>query len=158
MKILKNRNGISYVKTAVWVLILSMVLSIVLAYASMMTVIQMAESNTRRVLDGFVTENSRLIYDTLKNGKDSNCVLDDNFFISEVSDELSLDFVGSFLYCKDDDDNVIYHTTKPSVSAELADSLKLRAAYTIILPVTFAGKMITHLEIPQKVTAYYNLK
>lgn len=158
MKQLHNRKGISYVKTAVWVLILSMILSIILTYASMMTLIQTAEYNTRRVLDGFVTQNSRLIYDALKNGQESNCVLNDNFFVSAILDELSLDLNESSLYCKDDEGHIIYQTSLPVISYEWDNTLKLGAAYTIILPVTFAGKTVTQLKIPQKVTAYYNLK
>ena len=153
-----NKKGISYVKTAVWTLILCMILSLILTYASLMTLIQTAESNTQRVLDGFVTENSKLIYDSLKNGSDFTENLNKNFYISAISAELAMDISGNVLYYKDEDGHVLYRISNPNVAYEWENTLMLRATYDILLPVTFAGKTVTTLRIPQKVVSYYNLK
>ncbi|MDD4492848.1 MAG: hypothetical protein PHV32_00615 [Eubacteriales bacterium] len=153
-----NKKGISYVKTAVWVLIICMILSLVLTYASLMTLIQTAESNTQRVLDGFVTHNSKLIYESLKNGSDFTESLNKSFYVSTVSDELSMDFSGNMLYYINEQGVVIYRIANPNVAYEWEDTLKLRATYDILLPVTFAGQTVAILRIPQKVVSYYNLK
>lgn len=153
-----NKKGISYVKTAVWVLIICMILSLVLTYASLMTLIQTAESNTQRVLDGFVTQNSKLIYESLKNGSDFTESLNKSFYVSTVSDELSMDFSGNMLYYINEQGVVIYRIANPNVAYEWEDTLKLRATYDILLPVTFAGQTVATLRIPQKVVSYYNLK
>jgi len=153
-----NIKGISYVKTAVWILIFSMILSLVLTYASLMTLIQTAESNTQRVLDGFVTENSKLIYDSLKNGSDFTESLNKSFYISAVSDELSMDKSGNMLYYMNEQGNVIYRISNPNVAYEWENTLMLKATYDILLPVTFAGQIVATLRIPQNVVSYYNLK
>lgn len=156
--LLKNKRGISYVKTAVWILVLCMLLSLILSYASMMTVIQMTKDNTERVLDSYVTHNSILIYDSIKNGTDFTESLNNFYYKAALSDELSLDLVGNSLYNKDGQGGTIYQVINPSVTFELDNTLKLRAAYDILIPVEFAGKHITNLRIPQVVTSFYNLK
>ena len=148
----------SYIEAAAWVLILCMIFTIILSYASMMLLIQMAENNTQRVLDSFVTQNSQIIYDSLKNGHDTTTALNQNTFISTLSDELSLEYDGSVMYYKNSEGHVLYRTTNPRVAFEVQGTLKLQATYNIIFPITFAGEKITDLLIPQKVVAYYNLK
>ena len=123
-----------------------------------MTLIQTAESNTQRVLDGFVTQNSKLIYESLKNGSDFTESLNKSFYVSTVSDELSMDFSGNMLYYINEQGVVIYRIANPNVAYEWEDTLKLRATYDILLPVTFAGQTVATLRIPQKVVSYYNLK
>ena len=158
MKPILNKKGSSYVETAVWVLVLCMLFSIILSYASIMVQIQTAESNTQRVLDGFVTQNSRIIYNSLKNGHEMTYDLDESVFISQLSDELSLSLEGNVLYFRTLDGIELYRTTNPTVDFEVADTLKLQATYNIIFPVSFAGEEITSLLVPQKVVSYYNLK
>lgn len=158
MKALRNKKGLSYIDTTIWVLVLCMILSIILTYASMMIQIQTAESNTQRVLDSYVTLNSIEIYDSLKNGHDTTTTLDGNIFISTLSDELSLTLEDSVLYFRTAEGKELYKITNPSVAFEVQNRLKLQATYNIIFPVTFAGQTITNLLIPQKVVSYYNLK
>lgn len=155
---LLNKKGISYVNTAVWTLIFCIILSLVLTYASLMTLIQTAESNTQRVLDGFVTENSMLIYESLKNGSDFTESLNNSFYVSKVSDELSMDYSGKMLYYTNEQGVIIYQIANPNVAYEWEDTLKLKATYDIILPIQFAGQTVATLRIPQKVVSYYDLK
>lgn len=155
---MRNKKGISYVKTAVLVLVIAMILSAVLAYASMMTIIQTAERNTIRVLDSFVIHNSKLIYESLKNGNDFTENINKSFYLYALSDELGLDFDGVSLYAINERGVLIYRMTNPNVACEWYNTLKLKATYEILIPVTFAGEHLFNLRIPQKVVSYYNLK
>lgn len=158
IKRILNKKGMSYVETCAWILVLCMILTIVISYASMMVLIQTANNNTQRVLDSYLTQNSQLIYDSLKNGHDATYSLSQNIFISSLSDELALEYDGSILYYKTADGEVLYRTTNPRVAFEVQGRLKLQATYNIILPLYFAGQKITDIHIPQKVVSYYNLK
>ena len=135
-----------------------MVLSLTMTYASLMTLIQTAESNTQRVLDSYVTENSKWIYDSLKKGSDFTESLNESFYVSAVSEELGMDISGNVLYHENEQGVLIYQIANPNVAYEWEDTLKLRATYDIILPLSFAGQTVTSLRIPQKVVSYYNLK
>lgn len=158
VKLLHSRSGISHVKTVVLVLIFAMIFSAVLTYASMMTVIQTSRDNTIRVLDSFVMHNSKEIYDSLKNGSDFSQSLDQVFYKSSLLSEFSLDNSGNIIYSKDEQGDIVYLMTNPNVSYDYNNTLKLKASYTIWIPVRFAGKLMTCLRIPITVRSYYSLK
>ena len=156
--LIRSKIGMSHVKTAVLVLIFVMIFSVVLTYASMMTVIQTSRDNTIRVLDSFVMHNSKEIYDSLKNGSDFSESLNQIFYKSSLLSEFSLDNSGNIIYSKDEQGNIVYIMTNPNVSYDYSNTLKLKASYTIWIPVRFAGKLITYLRIPITVRSYYSLK
>lgn len=158
MKSILNKKGLSYIETTVWVLVLCMLLTIILTYAQVMLLVQTAEDNTQRVLDSYVTQNSQIIYNSLKNGHDATASLNQKMFISALSDELCLEYDGKVLHYITLDGEELYRTTNPKVSFEVGGRLKLQATYNIIFPISFAGNKIVDLLIPQKVVAYYNLK
>lgn len=158
INLLHSKSGISHVKTVVLVLIFAMIFSVVLTYASMMTVIQTSRDNTIRVLDNFVMHNSKEIYDSLKNGSDFSQTLDQVFYKSSLLSEFSLDNSGDIIYSKDEQGDIVYLMTNPNVSYDYNNTLKLKASYTIWIPVRFTGKLITYLRIPITVRSYYSLK
>ena len=71
----------TYIKTAVIVLITAALLSLVFLYASLMSIISSTKSNTERVLDSFVIENATFIFDSIKNGHDFTPAIDENYYI-----------------------------------------------------------------------------
>ena len=155
---IKNTLGISHIKTAVIVLAVSMMLSAVLTYASLMTVVDITRDNTIRVLDSFVMHNSTEIYDSLKNGTDFTRTLDAVYYKNTLKSELSLDLSGDVLYCIDENGSTKWSMTNPTVTFDCSNTLKLKASYTVIIPVRFAGREITSLRLPQTVKSYYTLK
>lgn len=157
-KILCSKSGMSHVKTAVLVLIFCMIFSVVFMYWSAMTVIQTSRDNTTRVLDSFVMHNSIEIYNSLKNGNDFSESLDKVFYKSALSDEFSLDIYGNSMYSYGEDGKLIYYMTNPNVSYSYQNTLKLKASYTIAIPMRFAEKVVTYLRIPITVQSYYNPK
>jgi len=48
--------------------------------------------------------------------------------------------------------------TNPNVAYDYQNTLKLRATYTVWIPMRFAGRIITYVHIPVTVQSYYNLK
>ena len=71
----------SHIKTAVIVLITAMILSLVLSYASIMTIVQTTKSNTERVLNSFVIENATYIFSSIKNGNDFTSSISSSYFV-----------------------------------------------------------------------------
>jgi hypothetical protein len=147
-----------HVKTVVIILIMAMMLSAILTYASMMTIIQTAKDNTKLALDSYVTHNSIEIYDSLKNGSDFTEDLNKNIFKNEILSVFSLDISGNMVYSTGEQGEILYKMTIPNVDFEYENTLKLGAVYDVMIPITFAGKHLFDLKIPQKVTSYYNLK
>jgi hypothetical protein len=148
----------THIKSAVIVLITAMILSLVLSYASIMTIIQTTKSNTERVLNSFVIRNSVFIFDSIKNGSDFTLAINSEQFIEEFSDECALDKSGNYFYNKDNDGNTIYRLTSPKTTFTIKNTLNLTSEMNIEIPIHFGGKKITVLCIPVVVKTSYNLK
>ncbi len=157
-KILKDRYGGGYITACVITLVIVMILSAVLFYAQCMTIIQTTRADTERVLESFIMKNSIEIYDSIKQGHDFTEKFDEKYYISETSSELSLDISSNRLYNYATDGEVIYSMTTPKVGYTVDNALKLKASYTVEIPVVFAGTKIFDLEVPITITRSLTLK
>ncbi len=163
--ILKNDRGGGYFTPCVITIVIAMILSAVLFYAQCMTIIQTTRADTERVLESFIMKNSIDIYNSIKQGHDFTESFDENFYVSQTSSELSLDSDGDRLYNYGADGEIVYAMTCPHVTykcrQEFGDelqALKLKASYTVMIPVIFAGNHLFDLEIPLTVTRSFTLK
>ncbi len=157
-KVLNNKDGGGYITACIITLVVAMLLSIILFYANCMTVIQTTRSNTERVLDSFIMKNSIDIYQSIKQGHNFTESFDEDYYISETSDELSLDYTTDTLYNYDDDGNRIYSISNLNVSYKVDKTLNIVAKYNLHLPVVFAGKEMFDLIIPVTITSSLTLK
>ena len=157
-KLLLNDKGGGYITACVIILVIAMILSAVLFYAQCMTILQTTRDNTELVLESFIIQNSILIYDSIKQGHDLTEYFDENDYLSEISSRFSLDLQGSALYSYGEEGELIYAMTNPYVTYKVDKALKLKASYTVMIPVTFAGKRLFFLRVPMTVTRSLTLK
>ena len=157
-KLLKDTRGGGYFTPCVITIVIAMILSAVLFYAQCMTIIQTIRADTERVLESFIMKNSIDIYNSIKQGHDFTEDFDENFYISGTSSELSLDSSKNRLYNYGADGEIVYSMTNPNVTYKVDKALKLKASYTVMIPVIFAGEHIFDLEIPITVTRSLTLK
>ncbi len=155
---IKNRHGSSYFTPCVVILIIAMVLSVVIFYATTKSTIETTRDNTKRVLDSYVMKNSIDIYNSIKQGNDFTEDIEKSFYVSSISSELSLDFGTSYLYCVDADGEIVYRMTSPEVTYRIDNTLNLEANYTLQMPVWFAGRIIYRFNIPVTVSSSLTLK
>ena len=152
-----NKKGSSYVQTVVVVFCLALVLSVVILYAGIMSIIQNTRENTRRALDDYVTEQSIQIYDNLKNGNNNMPVIRDDFTQYFTAGYI-FDKRGDLLYSVGKDGETVFWTTLPTVNYTADKTLNLTAKYELYVPMNFAGKHVTDLKIPIEVNTRYALK
>lgn len=148
----------THIKTAVIVLIIAMLLSLVFMYANLMSVISSTKSNTERVLDSFVMENATYIYNSIKNGNDFTARINENYYIAKTFSELSLDFSGVMLYSRDEQGGYNFRMTNPQTFFTVGNTLNLTTTYDLLFPIYFAGRQVMELRVPIRVKASYNLK
>lgn len=156
-KVLNNR-GSGYFTPCFITLGIAMILSMVLFYANVMTIIQTTKSNTERVLDSFIMKNSIEIYNSVKQGHDFTASFDENFYVSQTSSELSLDLSSNSLYSYGEKGEIVYSMTNPQITYTVDKALKLKAAYDLKIPVYFAGKYVGSITIPLTVRSEFTLK
>ena len=148
----------SYVKTAAIVLIIAMIFSVVLTYASVMTIVQTSKSNTERVLNSFVIQNTTLIYDSIKNGNTFIAAIDTNSFITQFSSDCTLDYEGGYFYNRNSEGSTIFRMTSPQTTFTVNNTLSLTCVFDILYPINFAGKQVSEIRIPIIVKTSYSLK
>ncbi len=153
-----NKKGMSYVQTAIIILVVSMILSVILTYASIITILSTVRDKTKLALDSYVTINSTEIYNSLKNGSDFTDELEKKLWENQIYSLFSLDISGNMLYSTSEQGEITYYMTIPDVDFEYQNTLKLKATYVVTIPMTFAGNHLFDLQIPQMVTSYYSLK
>lgn len=158
MEKLKNKRGDGYIAVCVTVVILCMLISVFITFATAVNTIRVSRQNARVVLDSFVMQNSIEIYDSAKNGNDFTESFDREKFISDFSEYNSLDLYGNMLYCCDADENEVYRQTLPTVYFTTDKKLKIQVRYTIILPIRFAGEIITYAPVSIAVDSKFNNK
>ena len=83
---------------------------------------------------------------------------ENNFYVSSVFSELSLDYGGGYLYCIDGDGETVYRMTNPKVTYKVDNTLKLEASYELEMPVWFAGQIISWFTVPVTVSSSLTLK
>ena len=83
---------------------------------------------------------------------------DEKDYISEISSRFSLDIQGNTLYSYGEEGEIIYKMTNPYVTYKVDKALKLKASYTVVIPVHFAGKRLFDLHVPLTVTRSLTLK
>ena len=157
-KILLDTKGGGYITPCIITIVVAMIFSAVLFYAQCMTIIQTTRDNTELVLESFVMKNSVEIYDSIKQGHDLTEYFDEDFYISEISSRFSLDICGNTLYNYSEEGEMIYKMTNPYVTYKVDKALKLKASYTVIIPVDFAGRRLFDLRVPLTVTRSLTLK
>ena len=158
LKILKNKKGMGHIKTAVIVLIISMLFSVILSYAFIMTTVSRARDDTQRVLDGYCIEKSIEIYGSVKNGHKQmvrGTYTDE--FMSRIAADLGLTRSGNTAFHRNGS-NTIFRYTNPLTANLTSDTLTLTTEFEVVVPVSFAEKALTELRIPLKVDSVFVLK
>ena len=153
-----NKRGSSYFQPVVVILVIAMILSVVFFYATTKSTIETTRDNTKRVLDSYVMKNSIEIYNSIKQGNDFTEAIENSFYISSVSEELSLDYGTGYLYTVDANGDIVYRMTHPDVTYKVDNTLQLKASYDLQMPVWFAGQIIYWFTVPVTVSSSLTLK
>ena len=157
MHSLRGRQGGASIQAVVLILVISMLFSVTLAYASLLSVISATKEDTQRVLDSFLIENATQIYDSVRQGSNRTAMREYTAqFEQEICVELGLEKSGNLLYTKGKE--IIYCYANLLTTNLKNDTLELKADFELILPVRFAGREWTQLHIPLEVRSLYMLK
>lgn len=156
--LLKSKRAEGYVPICTFIIVILITFSVILVYASSITVVRLQKTNTETVFDSFVAKNSILIYSNIKQGKNATEHLDTAPFYTMLKTFCTLDEENGMYYSYDDDGEEKYRMTKPQMAFLEEDTLELYVTYTMYVPIRFAGHTVTTAEIPVKVISELNSK
>lgn len=158
MKTLKNKCGEGYIFPCLMIVVVCMILSVLIFFASSVSMVRITQKNNKIVLDSYVMQNSIQIYNSIKQGNDYTEVLDRESYIAALCDFCSLAKSGSYLYAYNDDGSLKYFLTSPVITFKKANALKIQLDYTLYVPIWFDGKIARYAVIPVTVHSSFNEK
>lgn len=158
MKTLKSKRGEGYIFPCLMIVVVCMILSILIFFATTVSVVRITEKNTKIVLDSYVMKNSVQIYNSIKQGNDYTEALDQNEYIDALCDFCSLVKIGSSLYSYNDEGSLKYRMTLPVITFREENSLKIQLAYTLYVPIWFDGKIARYAIVPITVHSSFSEK
>ena len=155
---MKNKRGEGYVSVCVLLIIVCMILSVFVTFASAVNVVKMTERNSRVVLDNLVMRGAIDTYQSIKKGNDENALIDSQEYIDELCEFCTFEKAAHFLYHKDANGKAEFRITYPQVGYSVTKKLKIYASYTVYIPVYFCGIQVSTAEIPITVESKYTKK
>ena len=155
---MKNKRGEGYVSVCVLLIIVCMILSVFVTFASAVNVVKMTERNSRVVLDNLVMRGAIDTYQSIKKGNDENALIDSQEYIDELCEFCTFEKAAHFLYHKDANGKDEFRITYPQVGYSVTKKLKYYVSYTVYVPVYFCGIKVNTAEIPITVESKYTEK
>lgn len=155
---MKNKRGEGYVSVCVLLIIVCMILSVFVTFASAVNVVKMTERNSRVVLDNLVMRGAIDTYQSIKKGNDENAVIESQEYIDELCEFCTFEKAAHFLYHKDANGKDEFRITYPQVGYSVTKKLKYYVSYTVYVPVYFCGIQVSTATIPITVESKYTEK
>lgn len=150
---LKNTKGEIYVFICVFVLVIMIVFSVIFTYASIITDVKVQKTNTEIVFDSFVSNNSIIIYNNIKQGKNATDGVDTSKFRTSLKEFCTFVEKDGKYYSIDADGSEKFNMTVPEMGFIEDEKLELYVTFTMNIPIRFAGKTVQTAHIPVKVTS-----
>lgn len=150
---LKNTKGEIYAFICVFVLVIMTVFSVIFTYASIITDVKVQKTNTEIVFDSFVSNNSIIIYNNIKQGKNATDGVDTSKFRTSLKEFCTFVEKDGKYYSIDADGSEKFNMTVPEMGFIEDEKLELYVTFTMNIPIRFAGKTVQTAHIPVKVTS-----
>lgn len=158
MKSLRNKRGEGYIFPCLMIVVVCMILSVLIFFATSVSMVRITEKNSKIVLDSYVMQNSVQIYNSIKQGHDYTESLDREIYIDALIKFCTLEKRGSYLYAYNEDGSLKYRMSMPDITFRKENSLKIQLTYILYIPIWFDGKIAQYAVIPVTVHSSFNEK
>ena len=148
---IKNKRGEGYIQVCVLIIVLCMILSVFVTFASAVNVVRLVERNSKTVLESYLTKNSIVIYNSIKQGNNDADSLNANEYISDLASFCTFEKSGNAYYHRDANRRTEYYISKPTVGFTEDERLRLYVSYTLYVPIYFNNTRISTVKIPTTV-------
>ena len=145
---LKNKRGEGYVQVCVLIIVICMILSVFVTFASAVNVVRLTERNSKTVLESYLMKNSIEIYDSIKQGNNDADSLNANVYITDLADFCTFVKIGNYYYHRDENGRTEYYISKPTVGFTETGKLRLYVSYNLYVPIYFDNVKISTAKIP----------
>ena len=148
---IRNKRGEGYVQVCVLVIVICMIMSVFVTFASTVNVVRLMKRNSKTVLESYLMRDSIRIYDSIKQGNNDTDTLDSVSFTNNLKDFCTFETHGNYLYHKGDDGVTDYYISTPHIGFTEQGKLRLYVKYTLYVPIYFDRVKVSTAEIPIEV-------
>ena len=148
---IRNKRGEGYVTVCVLVIVVCMILSVLVTFASAVNVVRLTKRNSKTVLESYLMQDSIRIYDSIKQGTNDVDSLDVTRYTNELAEFCTFEASGNILYHKGDDGKTDYYISTPHLGFTENGKLRLYVRYTLYVPIYFDSVKVATAEIPIEV-------
>ena len=145
---LKNKRGEGYVQVCVLIIVICMILSVFVTFASAVNVVRLTERNSKTVLESYLMKNSIEIYNSRQQGHNDADALNASMYISVLAEFGTYVKVGNYYYHRDENGQTEYYISKPTVGFTETGKLRLYVSYNLYVPIYFDNVKISTAKIP----------
>lgn len=154
-KTLNDNRGITYISTAVIVLVVSALFAAVFNFAKTMTVLRNVRNETTKVLDSCVIENAKVIYSSIKQGNNKAESIEGMSLLERYSLVSGAEISGNSLCVRNSDGKTVYEIIDPVVSLDSEGKLRLKAEFSVRIPVKMFEITAFYVTVPMSVSSNY---
>lgn len=156
--ILSDRSGEGYIFTCILLICLAGIFALLFEVGTIYMQIHRVSNNVTRILDDYVTVESRDIYGNIKQGTDYLSALDNETFTTSFDEETGLRIENGNEYVQGTEGEPEKFRIKDlAIQFTNDNTLRLNVTYTICFPLRFMGATWTTIEVPQVVVSHYSL-
>lgn len=148
-----NKKGEIYVLICVFMIVILTTFSVIFTYASIITNVKVQQTNTEIVFDSFVANNSIIIYNNIKQGKNATDGVNVSNFRTSLKEFCTFEEKDGKYYAKDTEGSEKFSITIPQMGYIEDEALELYVTYTMSIPIRFAGHTVTTANVPVRVTS-----
>lgn len=145
MRILKNKNGFSYIMTCVFVLCAAMLIFIALQYAMIYHIANEQKKDTQLALDSYVTTYAVEKYNALKQGEAYDKYIDLTGLVDGAYEVLEAERTDCTM-------------TQPTVASLGNDAFGVRVTYELAIPFEAFGIQVADIIVPVDIRSSFTEK
>ena len=146
-----------HLKSVIVTIATAMILTLMLQYANVMTVMRMTERNTQRVMNDYITTNEIKIYNSMKKSRDFTDSTHPDIIIDAFSEECSYNENSGSFYRTNEDGDIIFEISGMNTTLTAThNELNVETTYTISFPLNFIDKHIS-IDVPMNITSTHQL-
>lgn len=155
MTILKNEKGSGYVSTAVCLFFATAIFALVLTFSEALGALRVIYESSKRALDSCVIDNATIIYDSIKQGHNRATSIEGTLFEERFIIETGGARESGNIVKTEKNGSVIWSVEDTEISFETENVLRLRADYTVKVPLRIGELLSFDIEIPITVKSRY---
>ncbi len=143
-----NKKAEGYIFPCVMIVILCMIFSLLIYFVCTVSMIRTTKENAEMVFDSYITENAIQIYNSIKQGNDYTDAIDNAEYVDEICRMCTLVRRGRLLYNYNNEGNIQFYITEPTIHFIRENSLKIQLSYTMYVPIRFNGVRVQTAVVP----------